>query len=108
MSEDTTTLRGLLADFRDTLDTDRDDILAAGDPDDVLHEYADSAVPVYTADLMRLAADDIDLATAEPECGPAFDGSPTPANIVAANVYEALLAEGYEWLREVQDEDDED
>jgi len=108
MSEDTNTLRGLLADFRDTLETDRDIILESSEPEDVLHEYADSAVPVYTADLMRLAADDIDLATAEPECGPAFDGSPTPVNIVAANVYEALLTEGYEWLREAQDEDDDE
>ena len=108
MSEDTTTLRGLLADFRDTLETDKDNILESSYPEDVLHEYADSAVPIYTADLMELAANNIDLATDEPECGPAFDGAPTPVNIVAANVYEALIAEGYDWLREVQDESEEE
>jgi hypothetical protein len=61
------------------------------DVGDVMHEVADSHVPVYTADLMRLASEDIDLAVRVPECGPAFDGTPTPVNIVAANVYEMIL-----------------
>ena len=66
------------------------------DASDVAHEVADSNVPVYTAELMRLASEDIELATAEPDIGPAFDGKPTPVNIVAANLYETILAECYE------------
>jgi hypothetical protein len=47
---------------------------------------------------MDLAADNIDFAVLEPEIGPAFDGTPTPVNIVAANIYEALSeAIGDEW-----------
>ena len=87
------------------------------DPSDVAYEVADSNVPIYTADLMRLAAEDIDLATREPDIGPAFDGKPTPSesprasprltpvstavNIIAANVYEMIL----EAINEVQAEE---
>jgi len=68
------------------------------EPGDVIHEIADGWTPLYTSDLMELAADNIRLATDEPELGPAFDGNPTPVNIVAANVYEALTAAGWqEW-----------
>jgi hypothetical protein len=63
---------------------------------DVIHEVADSNVPIYTSDLMLLAAEDIDLAVGEPECGPAFDGKPTPVNIIAANVYERIRAALYQ------------
>jgi hypothetical protein len=59
-------------------------------PHDVIHELADSITPIYTNTLMQLAAENIRLATKEPELGPAFDGSPTPVNIIAANVYEAI------------------
>ena len=101
------TMRALLADFRDTLDTDRDDILEDYYLEDTLSEYADNAVPVRHSDLLDLAADDNDVALSEPDCGPAYDGTPTPINIIAANVYEALLAEGYEWLQEQRDAADE-
>lgn len=65
------------------------------EPHDLIHEIADYCTPVYTGELMQLAADNIDLATKQPELGPAFDGSPTPSNIVAANVFEHL--EGVLW-----------
>ncbi len=67
---------------------------------DAAHELADSSVPVYTSDLMRLAAEDTDLATSEPSLGPAFDGRPTPVNIIAANVYERLYDVAYATLHE--------
>jgi len=68
---------------------------------DTIHELADGLVPIYTSDLMTLAADNLDFATLEPELGPAFDGSPTPTNIVAANVYEWLETELWEYAREL-------
>ena len=61
-----------------------------GGPHDTIFEIADGATPVYTSDLMQLAADNINLAVDEPGLGPAFDGSPTPVNIVAANVFEHI------------------
>ena len=64
----------------------------ADEPHDVIHEIADGAVPVYTSDLLALACEDNALATDTPELGPAFDGSPTPVNIIAANVFEAIEA----------------
>tara|TARA_R100000315_G_C5154438_1_gene88657 strand:+ start:223 stop:600 length:378 start_codon:yes stop_codon:yes gene_type:complete len=60
---------------------------------DLLHEIADSHVPVYHSDLLSLAARHHHLGTDIPEIGPAFDGSPTASNIIAANVYEHLLNE---------------
>lgn len=75
---------------------------------DAAHELADSMVPVYTGELMELAAEDIDLATDEPEIGPAFDGSPTPVNIVAGNVYDRLYAIAYEELHHRLDKEEDD
>lgn len=76
---------------------------------DTITEIADGAVPVYTTDLMELAAGNITLATATPELGPAFDGEPTPVNIVAANVYERLTEVAHdEWNRIIDAYDPED
>ena len=69
------------------------------EPHDVISEIADSAVPVYTATLLEIASNDVSLAVDEPELGPAFDGSPTPANIIAANIYERILDSLWEYWR---------
>jgi len=71
-----------------------------GEPHDVIHEVADSSVPCYTAELLRLAHEDLHLATEEPELGPAFDGSPTPTNIIAANVFERIEAALWEYWQD--------
>lgn len=60
---------------------------------DELHEFVDSLIPVYTADLLAMAATNINLAVVEPELGPAYDGKPTPVNVIAANLYELLMEE---------------
>ncbi len=60
------------------------------EPHDTIAEIADSFTPIYYYDLLQLAANNLCLGTDEPELGPAFDGSPTPCNIIAANVYEAI------------------
>lgn len=82
------TLDQIISDAKETLRDEYD--LNEVDPHDAIAEIADGAVPIYTGDLLQLAADNIALATDEPEFGAAFDGSPTPANIIAANVYEAV------------------
>ena len=91
------TLRGVIESAEESLqervdeeDDINDRIRFLDEPHDAIHEIADGAVPVYTGSLLEVAANDITLATAEPELGPAFDGSATPTNIIAANIYEAV------------------
>jgi hypothetical protein len=74
----------------------------ADEPHDVIHEIADAAVPVYTSDLLALACQDNALATDTPELGPAFDGSPTPVNVIAANVFEAIEAALWDAWAEIE------
>lgn len=75
---------------------------------DAIHEIADSSVPVYTGDLLRLAAENIALAVDTPECGPAFDGEPTPVNIIGANVFEHIEQALWAAWQAMQDEEDEE
>ncbi len=65
-----------------------------GDPynDDRAHEAADSAVPVYNADLLELVSEE-EVQNWEPELGPAYDGTANLVNITAGIVYEILSAQ---------------
>ena len=63
---------------------------------DWIHEIADTCTPIYTYNIMECAMEDMALATDVPEIGPAFDGSQTAANIVAANIYERVCNHLYE------------
>lgn len=83
---------------------ERLDYLEQDEPHDDIFEIADSNVPVYTGDLLELAADNYDLAFNEPEIGPAFDGSPTPINIIAANVFEGIEHHLWEWWNDNKDD----
>ena len=61
---------------------------------DIIHEFADGTTPIYHRDLLEVAINSIgSIATSVPELGPAFDGRPTPTNIIAANIYELLCEE---------------
>ena len=98
-------LRNAEDDFMDRWENYRDEFYQ-GEPHDVIHEIADSSVPVYTGELMELAAQDNNLATDAPEIGPAFDGSLTPVNIIAANVYEAITAHLWDVWRDLGVDED--
>jgi len=83
------------------------------EPHDAIHEIADTSVPVYTGDLLRLAAENLHLATDEPELGPAngsnFDGTNSPINIIAANIFEHIesaLWDAWEEIEKGVDDDD--
>ena len=92
-----------LADLRDRWHHYPDEFgPRADEPHDVIHEIADGAVPVYTSDLLALACHDNSLTTDTPELGPAFDGSPTPVNVIAANVFEAIVAALWEEWRHIE------
>ena len=80
----------------------------ATNSDDALCKIVDGLVPVYTGDLLRLALDRLELATAEPEVY-AFNGKHTAVNAIAANTYYDLLIAGQEYLEELEDgEEDKD
>lgn len=108
------TMKELFDNARDVLDESLLYAIEEGDldperpdrfePHDLIFEAADSSVPVYTSELMELAAENIELATSEPELGPAFGGEPTPTNIVAANVFEAIEQDLWEYWRELVDD----
>lgn len=104
----TTTLWDLERDLRAEIDERASELRADAYPEDTLTEMVDSSVPIYTADLLDVARSDLAIASAEPELGPAFDGSPTPANIIAANIYEHLSAVASSYWAEICEDDDED
>lgn len=79
---------------------------------DVISEIADTNTPIYTYNILQYAVNNLNLATDEPEIGPAFDGTPTPINIIAANIYEAIAADLWEYwndeLEEMSQEEPEE
>ena len=79
---------------------DKNDIDFDGSLTDIVNE----AVPLFSSDLIQLALENVELGTNEPELGPAFDGRPTPVNIIAANVYEHLETLAWEEWAAIQDE----
>lgn len=79
----------------------------ASDVEDDIFEIADGHVPIYNATLLEIASSNNDMAFLEPECGPAFDGTPTPINIIAANIYEAITAALYSLAQTLEEEEDE-
>lgn len=68
------------------------------DSDD-LHEIADSMIPVYTSDLLALARDNYWLITTVSEniCS---DQPMTPDQLIAYNIYDALIEHMNERLEE--------
>ena len=100
---DTYTIRDLCRDVAEEV-RERSGELRDERFEDTIAEIADSNTPIYTSDILAYAKDDNSLATDVPEIGPAFDGEPTPVNIIAANIYERLSNAAYEALRELQEE----
>jgi hypothetical protein len=102
------TVRSALKDLRDFLEDNPDASDSAVDEE--IHDIADSATPVYNGTILEYAANNISLALSEPEIGPAFDGTPTPINIIAANIYEAIVNALHDEYRdwELRKEDNED
>ena len=74
------------------------------DADDEIFEIADSSCPIMNYDILQCAVDDMDLALTEPEIGPAFDGSPTAINIIAANIFEKIRGELWEYYNNHKDD----
>ena len=90
MTTETMTLAQILTDAEYSAHHDYA-LDGSDDAHDIAHEIADGAVPVYYNRIAEVGASDLDLILDEPEIGPAFDGSPTPVNIIAANIYERVF-----------------
>ena len=97
MSDEPTTIEYLI---ELAIESFEDYDLESNDLSDIIHEIADSTVPVYTSDLLDCASRDNALAVDVPELGPVFDGSPNPVNIIAANIYERILDALWDYANE--------
>ena len=80
-------------DWESLEDSDIDAELSTFMNSDVIddaHDVADTNTPIYTADLLRVALDDISIASDVPEvlC---YDGKPTVINILSAVIYERIV-----------------
>lgn len=70
---------------------------------DMVHECADGMVPVYTAEIMALAAES-EVYNFKGELGPGRDGSATLENIAVGAIYEILCNYLYGELDEIKEE----
>ena len=76
-------------------------------PEDLVHEIADSSIPIYYNEIAEIAKSDISLMLDEPEIGAAsgdnFQGMQNTAiAYVASNIYERISQELSELLYELQ------
>jgi len=94
----------IISDAKDELQENYRDVEY---PTDLIHEITDSACLMPNYRYLELACENMLLALDTPECGPAFDGSPTPINIIVANLYEAISNGLHEYLYELENATDE-
>lgn len=88
-------------------DMDRDTVEGNINDNGTIDEITDSSVPVYTSDIMELGSLG-EVYGHENELPPAFDGTPTPSNIVATSIYEILNEEAWEEVHDYLDKLEED
>ncbi len=70
---------------------------------DSIHECADGAVPVYTADLIDVFRSDSALWYETPQSG--FEGCETVVAAISRMIYEAITAALYEYANELEGDD---
>lgn len=93
------TLNGLKDELQDWITNNPDT-----EPHDYIFELADGGVPVYNCDILSWALENLNFAVDEPENGPGYDGSPTPINIIVANIFEYLEQELWDFYNEHKDD----
>lgn len=102
MTANVTTLRTLTRDLIARLDADLDTIQNADYPDDLMHEYVDSTVPVYNWELAECLADNPSLADVEDRG--LLSENANVWQILRVSISEQLSYVAYEWLEENFDE----
>lgn len=100
-----TTIRQLETEMEEQIHDDARDMFDSTDPEDRIHEYADSTVPVYNADRLECLTDDHTLAYLD-DTGLVADDADIYTRIGVA-IYERLLQHGYKHWSEVKDEIEE-
>lgn len=76
------------------------DFCQQDEPHDIISEMADGSCPVYTSEILEVAACNIELATEPSEIRQ--DG--TPIEIITDNIYSALTQACHEWFNDNKDE----
>lgn len=94
-------LKTLEKELIETLNDNRDEILADKYPEDRVHEYVDGAIPAYTADLLELAKNDLWLATKAAD--ESFMHEYTASAAIIGNLYESLESTASGWLHDEQE-----
>jgi len=97
-------IKSLIRDACDSFDNDFDwgEDGDNYDKDDIVHEVADNAVPIYYWDIAQYAAWNTWLMIEIPECG----SDSEPYKQIQKNIYEALCEGLYEHKNEKETEDD--
>ena len=96
-------LSDLIIDACDTLDHDWEEIQKGHyDQDDMIHEIADNAVPIYYWDIALYSAYNHELMQEIPETGRECE----PYKMIQANIYEAICEGLYEHVAEKEKEDE--
>lgn len=88
--------------IKDHPDESRSNVEDRINDDGTITEIYDSSVPIYNGEIMDLGSLP-EVFNHENELGPAFDGSPTPVNIVAGSLYEILEETAFEETRNYLD-----
>ena len=96
-------LSSLIIDACDTLDHDWENIQKGHyDVDDMIHEIADQAVPIYYWDIAQYAGYNHWLMTEIPDINPNANAH----DQIQSNLYEAICEGLYEHINEKEIEDD--
>ena len=96
-------LSDLIIDACDTYDSDDyDDMKEGYDEQDIIHEIADNAVPIYYWDIAQYAAWNTELMQEIPETGRECE----PYKMIQMNIYEAICEGLYEHVAEKEKEDE--
>ena len=93
-------------DLISALEDEKDSILSNKYPEDLIHELADSYVPIYYNDIAQCLVDDTSLAELDDE-GLA-EGVTDVFKRIQIAIYERLSNTAYAWLYEVQKDWDEE
>ena len=103
MSKKTYELKDIIIDACDSLDQDWKEIEKGHyDLDDMIHEIADSGVPIYYYDIGQYAAHNSWLMTEIPDINPNGNAH----DQIQANIYEAICEGLHEHIAEKESEDE--
>ena len=87
----------LIQELIDDLNDNIEEIKHADHPHDYVYELVDSHVPIMHNDLLNYALHNHYIATSTPDIF-TFDGSHSPVNAIAGNIYQELSETAHDWL----------